>query len=131
MDPPAQAPAMSLRGLTLDPAAFTVNVKGRTASLSPRELELLTVLMQNAGRVLSFELLMDQVWHRQESRDYRSVKTHVLRLRRKIEPDPHAPTFIRTVRGVGYVFDRRPLAPAQRPRPRPAAGPLELGRRDS
>lgn len=106
---PQPTGTVSLRGLTLEPAAFTVQVKGRRIPLSPRELQLLTLLMENAGRVVSFRLLMDQIWHTQESQDYRSVKTHILRLRRKIEPNPHIPTYIRTVRGVGYVFDRRPL----------------------
>lgn len=94
--------------IRLETRAYLVHVAGRPVPLSPRELDLLELLMSHAGRVLTFQRLCRAIWGQQDAEDHRSLKTHVLRLRRKIEADPHAPTHIRTVRGVGYVFDRLP-----------------------
>lgn len=98
----------SVRGVHLDTAAYSVQVHGRRVPLSPRELDLLKMLMDNAGHVVMAATLFHAIWGQDDSRDYRTLKTHILRLRRKIEDDPHAPTYIRTVRGVGYIFDDRP-----------------------
>jgi two-component system response regulator RegX3 len=100
---------LTVGDIRLDVRAYLVHVCERPVPLSRREMDVLDVLMSNAGRVVSFQSLYRAVWGRDEAEDFRSLKTHVLRLRRKIEADPHAPTHIRTVRGVGYVFDRLPL----------------------
>ncbi len=102
---PEPAGAPSIRGVTLQPATYSVSVEGRLVPLSPQELKLLQILMGNAGRVLSFPFLLQQAWGQERMDDSRTLKTHILRLRRKIERNPHAPLFIRTVRGAGYIFD--------------------------
>ncbi len=105
---PQPAAELTLRGITLDVAGCCVLVNQRLVPLAPRELTLLTVLMEHAGTVLSFAQLLSLAWGDTTSTDYRSLKVHILRLRRKIEADSHAPTLIRNVRDVGYVFDRYP-----------------------
>lgn len=97
---------LSVRGVTLDPPGCCVRVRGHLVPLAPRELTLLGVLMTNAGTVVGFRELLDQAWGPDSPSDYRTLKAHILRLRRKLETDPHSPTLIRTVRRVGYVFDR-------------------------
>lgn len=94
-----------LRGdISLDRAAHRVMRKTREVRLGPTEFKLLEFFMENAGRVLSREQLLDGVWGREAYIDGRTVDVHVGRLRKALirgsESDP-----IRTVRGTGYVLD--------------------------
>ncbi len=78
---------------------------GRTVELTNGEFSLLAALVSSPRRVLSREQLLDlSRLHNAEVYD-RSIDVQILRLRRKIEPDPAQPTFIRTERGAGYLFD--------------------------
>jgi DNA-binding response OmpR family regulator len=73
--------------------------------LAPREFELLTILMRNAGAVLTREVLLARVWGADYLGDPRTVDVHIRWLREKIEPDPSQPSYIQTVRGSGYRFE--------------------------
>lgn len=73
--------------------------------LAPREFELLTILMRNAGAVLTREVLLSRVWGPDYLGDPRTVDVHIRWLREKIEPDPSKPNYIQTVRGSGYRFE--------------------------
>ena len=88
----------------LDRAAHRVVRKAREVRLGPTEFRLLEFFMENAGRVLSREQLLDGVWGRDSYIDGRTVDVHIGRLRKALirgsESDP-----IRTVRGTGYVLD--------------------------
>ncbi len=77
---------------------------GTQLDLSAAELDLLTALVDNPGRTMSRDELLDKLSHREWDPFDRSIDVRVTRLRRKIEPDPARPTIIKTVRGVGYVF---------------------------
>ena len=77
---------------------------GRYLDLSAAELDLLTALVDNPGRTMSRDELLDKLSHREWDPFDRSIDVRVTRLRRKIELDPARPTIIKTVRGVGYVF---------------------------
>jgi len=77
---------------------------GTQLDLSAAELDLLKVLVDNPGRTMSRDELLDKLSHREWDPFDRSIDVRVTRLRRKIEPDPSRPTIIKTVRGVGYVF---------------------------
>ncbi|MGI9408288.1 MAG: winged helix-turn-helix domain-containing protein, partial [Hyphomicrobiaceae bacterium] len=68
------------------------------------EFDLLHVLIKNRQRVLSRDQIMDQVRGHDWSPLDRSIDNQIARLRKKIEPDPASPTYIKTVRGVGYTF---------------------------
>ena len=90
--------------ISLDRAAHRVMRKAREVRLGPTEFKLLEYFMENAGRVLSREQLLDGVWGRDSYIDGRTVDVHVGRLRKALirgsDSDP-----IRTVRGTGYVLD--------------------------
>jgi DNA-binding winged helix-turn-helix (wHTH) protein len=92
-------------GLTLDPAARTlVNAGGEPISLRRSEFELLLAFVDNPGRVLSRDYLLEKVAGRHSEAFDRSIDVLVGRLRRKIEPDPGRPKLILTVPGIGYRF---------------------------
>ncbi len=91
--------------ITMDVPARKVLVRGREASLSPKEFDLLRVLMVNAGRVLGRDYLLDRVWGESYAGDVRTLDVHIRWLREKIERDPGAPRHILTVHGVGYRFE--------------------------
>ena len=79
--------------------------KGRTElTLRNKEYELLSLLMQNAGKVIDREMVFNQVWGTDWLGDTRSLDVHIRWLRQKLEDDPSAPRYIQTVRGVGYRF---------------------------
>ena len=78
---------------------------GRAIALSPREFDVLQVLMQEPGRPFSRTELCERVWQRDHEYDTRTVEIFITRLRKKIE-SPDAPPLIHTVRGVGYCIRR-------------------------
>lgn len=88
----------------IDLERHVVTVGGREVELSPKEFELLRILVSRAGRVLSREVLLRQVWGEDTYRDPHTVNVHLRWLREKIEEDPTHPTRLVTVRGFGYKF---------------------------
>ena len=78
---------------------------GLPVEITPQELRLLSVFLQNRGRVLSRDRLIDLAWERGAAITDRAVDTHVFNLRRKIEPVPSEPRFLVGVRGLGYRFE--------------------------
>jgi two-component system, OmpR family, response regulator RegX3 len=91
-------------GIRLDPDRFEVTVKGEPIHLPRKEFELLELLMEHPGRVLTRERLIDQVWGADYFGDTRTLDVHIKRLRAKCEDDPHHPEHLITVRGLGYKF---------------------------
>ena len=89
------------RGLLLDPASRQVLLDGRPVEMTQREFELLSELLKSGGRVLTRQMLLDQVWDYDYFGDERIVDTHVKNLRKKLGPG-----YIETVRGVGYRIDK-------------------------
>jgi DNA-binding response OmpR family regulator len=99
-----QNQSISLRQLSLDPVSRRVFKDDQELQLSAREFDLLTILMKNAGRALSREELLAQVWGEEWIGDPRTLDVHVRWLRLKVEEDPASPQYIQTVRGYGYRF---------------------------
>jgi two-component system response regulator RegX3 len=95
-----------------------VSVGGERVHLSRREFDLLAVLLSPARQVRTREELIDLLWPDRTLADSRTLDTHIHRLRTKLEPDPAAPCYIVTVRGVGFRIDpegtRPPPPPAGR-----------------
>ena len=87
-------------------AARRVWVDGEEAALSPKEFDLLALLMRNAGTVVTRERIMDEVWDEHWFGSTKTLDVHVSWLRRKLGDDPAEPRFITTVRGVGFRFER-------------------------
>ena len=92
-------------GLTLSLGTHRVNNGSKERRLNPKELELLKVFMRSPGRVLSRKFLMKKVWKTDFMGDTRTLDVHIRWLREKIEENPSRPTYLRTVRAVGYRFD--------------------------
>jgi two-component system, OmpR family, phosphate regulon response regulator PhoB len=90
----------------LDRAAHRVKRAGRDVRLGPTEFRLLVHMMENRGRVLSRQQLIDGVWGRDGDVDERTVDVHIGRLRKVLVMDSESDP-IRTVRGGGYVFGER------------------------
>lgn len=104
--PTPGASVLVVGSLSIDPDAFTATRDGVQLSLSATETKLLIELGANVGRVVSRRELLTRVWNYGYAGDSRLVDAAVQRLRAKIEPLPSAPTYIQTVRGVGYRMDR-------------------------
>jgi two-component system, OmpR family, response regulator RegX3 len=81
-----------------------VAIRGQETNLPLKEFELLALLLENAGRVLTRETLIDRIWGMDYVGDTKTLDVHVKRLRAKVEPDPAAPTRIITIRGLGYKY---------------------------
>ena len=78
---------------------------GRVIEITPIELKLLETFIRRRGRVLTREQLLDSAWGHGTHVTDRAVDAHVVNLRRKIEPRPAEPTYLLSVRGLGYRFD--------------------------
>ena len=89
----------------MDVERHVVAVDGRQVPLPLKEFDLLELLLRNAGRVLTRGQLIDRVWGSDYVGDTKTLDVHVKRLRAKIEPDPANPTFLLTVRGLGYKLE--------------------------
>jgi DNA-binding response OmpR family regulator len=104
----AQAPehpeAITLPGLSIDPARRQVRVDDRAVELTTLEFELLYLLASRRGLVFSREMLLGRVWKDERHVTERSVDTLIKRIRKKIEPDPENPKYVLTVWGAGYKF---------------------------
>jgi two-component system response regulator RegX3 len=108
-----RAPSLDDRGSTatlevgdvrLDPERHEVLVRGQKVNLPLKEFELLEVLLDNAGRVLTRDVLIDRVWGSDYVGDTKTLDVHVKRLRSKIEDDA-SPRRIVTIRGLGYKYE--------------------------
>lgn len=99
----------------LDPATRTVRQKGKPVELTSVEFNLLEVLLREAGRVVTREFLVDAVLSRKFSPFDRSIDMHVSKVRKKLGDSDAGADYIKTVRGVGYIFThpREKTKPAQ------------------
>jgi two-component system, OmpR family, KDP operon response regulator KdpE len=100
-----EEPQMRVDGLEIDLAARTVRRDGEPVHLTPIEFDLLRVLARNRGRLMTHRKLLAEVWGPEYVDDIQPLRTHIARLRAKIEPGGQAgPRYIVTDPGVGYRF---------------------------
>lgn len=92
----------SCHDLTIDFTLRRVCLGGQEITLTPKEYELLTVLSQNAGKVLTFEYIRRHVWHGRGGEDTQRVRLFIRKLRIKLRDDASYPKYIFNVHGVGY-----------------------------
>lgn len=97
---------MVVGDVSIHAARHEVLIRGEPVSLPLKEFELLNYLMENAGRVLTRDMLIDRVWGHDYVGDTKTLDVHVKRLRSKIEPDPGSLTCIITIRGLGYKYNQ-------------------------
>jgi two-component system response regulator RegX3 len=105
---PAATSTLRVGDVTLDPEAHRLTVRGTEVAVPLKEFEVLHLLLANAGRVLTREVLIDRVWGSDYVGDTKTLDVHIKRLRSKVEVDPSAPTRIVTIRGLGYKYERQP-----------------------
>ena len=89
----------------LDIPARKLTRKGDEIKLSPKEFKLLELFVKRAGRALTRDEILNAVWGYDSFTGQRSIDRFVTTLRNKIEPDPHNPSFIHTIREIGYKFE--------------------------
>ena len=99
------SPILQAGPVRMDIDRHVVSVHGTAAALPLKEFDLLEYLIRNAGRVLTRGQLIDRVWGSYYVGDTKTLDVHVKRLRAKIEPDPAAPRYLITVRGLGYKLE--------------------------
>jgi two-component system response regulator RegX3 len=110
---PEEAPApvvesfdvVEVGDVKVDHERHEVFVRGSEVRLPLKEFELLAILLENAGRVLTRETLIDRVWGSDYVGDTKTLDVHIKRLRAKVEADPTAPNRIVTIRGLGYKYE--------------------------
>lgn len=102
-------PALIFSHLRIDLDARQATKGGVALDLTATEFDLLAALARHAGRALSREQLIEQVWGYDYYGDERVVDVHVGRLRKKLEDDPVNPRLVVTVRGAGYRFEEKPV----------------------
>ena len=100
------ADVIEIGDIRLDTGRHEVFVRGESMAFPLKEFELLELLLANAGRVLTRDVLIDRIWGPNYFGDTKTLDVHVKRLRSKIEIDPANPKRIVTVRGVGYRYER-------------------------
>jgi two-component system, OmpR family, response regulator RegX3 len=96
--------ATKIGDLRIDPARRSVSFRGEELELSRKEFDLLRLLIENAGSVVTRERLIDEVWDTNWFGSTKTLDVHVSGLRKKLEDDPGSPRYIHTVRGVGFRF---------------------------
>jgi two-component system response regulator RegX3 len=91
-------------GIRMDVIRHEVLVRGDEMAFPPKEFELLEAFLRRKGRLLTREFLIEEIWGPGYVGDTKTLDVHVKRIRRKVEPDPHHPVHLVTVRGLGYKF---------------------------
>jgi two-component system, OmpR family, KDP operon response regulator KdpE len=95
-----ERPVFELGDLSVDLVRRVVKIGGEVVKLSPKEYDLLRVMVQHAGKVLTHKFLLNQLWAVPIDAQY--LRVYVRQLRHKIEPDPARPQYILTETGIGY-----------------------------
>lgn len=95
---------ITVSDIQIDIDKYEVKVRNEIVDFPLKEFELLLLLLENAGRVLTRDVLIDRVWGFDYVGDTKTLDVHIKRLRSKVEKDPSKPMSIVTVRGVGYKF---------------------------
>jgi two-component system response regulator VicR len=100
--PPAAPQRLRIGAADVDLGAFEIELDGKRVPLSPKEAAMLALLGAQRGSVVSRDRFLDEVWGGERLVGHRTIDTHVLNLRAKLEPDPKNPRWLLTVHGAGY-----------------------------
>jgi len=103
--PKEPAAPVTVGGITVDADRHEVWVRGAQQLLPLKEFDLLSLLIDNAGRVLTRDVIIDRVWGVDYVGDTKTLDVHIKRLREKVEVDPKKPVLIVTIRGLGYKLE--------------------------
>jgi two-component system, OmpR family, response regulator RegX3 len=97
---------LDIGGVRLDADRHECTVRGDEVRLTRKEFEVLELLLQHAGRLVTRDTLIDRVWGADYVGDTKTLDVHIKRLRAHVEKDPARPVLITTIRGLGYRFER-------------------------
>jgi DNA-binding response OmpR family regulator len=100
-----QQDSFTFADFEMDISARRFSKNGVEVKLSPKEFKLLEMFLKKQGRALTRDEILNAVWGYSSFSGHRSVDRFVTTLRNKIEPDPHKPTLIHTLREIGYKFE--------------------------
>ena len=135
---PHDAPSTKAGDILINSSAMRVAVRGKEISTTTLEFRLIHYMARHQGEAFTRDALLDAVWGDMQFVTPRSVDACVRRIRRKIEPNSSSPTFLKSVRGVGYRLDATPVwetsadcecAACSSARMRTKAGPIrQVGR---
>lgn len=98
------SPLVTAGDLVIDLARRRVTLAGIEVPLTPTEFELLALLARHADCVVTYRVIVEQVWHEEFFGDTRTVSVHISNLRKKIEPNPSEPRYLITEHGAGFRF---------------------------
>jgi two-component system, OmpR family, response regulator RegX3 len=104
-DTSSGTPTVVVGDVVVDEDRHEVTLRGEPVALTLKEFDLLALLVHNAGRALSRDVLLDRVWGTDFRGDAKTLDVHIKRVRSKIEPDPARPCRIVTIRGLGYRYE--------------------------
>ena len=103
----AESPDVAVvNGRKIDFANLELTYNSETIHLTLMEMKLLRFMIENEGTVISRKTILEQVWDLQEDTDTRAIDNFIVRLRKYLEDEPNNPKIVRTVRGVGYRFQK-------------------------
>jgi len=105
LERPDPGSVLEAGGIQVDVDRHLIFIRGEEVHLRRKEFELLSLLMENSGRLLTRDVLIDRIWGSDYFGDTKTLDVHIKRLRTHIEEDPSSPKLITTIRGVGYRFD--------------------------
>ena len=95
--------------IQMDLRQYLVMVQGKKIELTPMEFQLLKTFLTSPGRVFTREYLLEYIWGYEYLGDTRTIDVHIRRLRQRIEIKPDTPVYLKTVRGIGYRFNKPPV----------------------
>ncbi len=97
---------LSFQKLTIDLDTRIVQIEDGQVELHAKEFDILCYLARNQGRILTKQQIYEEIWQEPYAYDDNNIMGYISKLRKQIEPDPNNPTYIQTVKGVGYRFSR-------------------------
>lgn len=106
--PTADVETVNGRTIDFPNLVMRINGNGEPVHLTLMEAKLLRYLIENEGRAVSRNEILEKVWELQEDTDTRAIDNFIVRLRKYLEDEPNDPKIVQTVRGVGYRFVRPP-----------------------
>lgn len=101
-----EANRLTFQGLMIDMDTRIVTARNEQIELHAKEFNILCYLAKNQGKILTKQQIYEEVWQEQYAYDDNNIMGYISKLRKSIEPDPNDPTYIQTVKGVGYRFSR-------------------------
>lgn len=95
---------LTFKGLEIDLNTKTAFINGEKVDLLAKEFEILSYLAQNQGKIITKKQIYEGIWNETYAYDDNNIMGHISKLRKQIEPDPSNPTYIQTIKGMGYRF---------------------------